>query len=65
MRKLFGKLVKYIFIFAIVVIAVGGLFFVSVYNGVFGPFPSTEELSDIQNEEASLVLANDGSIIGK
>lgn len=37
----------------------------AVYNGVFGPFPTQEELTQIQNEEASLVFSCDGKIIGK
>ncbi len=40
-------------------------FFFAVYKGVFGPFPTTIELKSIHNEEASLVFASDGTLIGK
>lgn len=33
--------------------------------GVFGDLPTEEELGDIRNEEATLVLAADGTLIGK
>ncbi|MBP7409689.1 MAG: transglycosylase domain-containing protein, partial [Flavobacteriales bacterium] len=36
-----------------------------VRAGVFGELPTEEELSDIRNEEATLVLATDGKLIGK
>ncbi|MBK6774664.1 MAG: penicillin-binding protein [Flavobacteriales bacterium] len=36
-----------------------------VRGGAFGKLPSKEELAAVRNEEATLVLANDGSIIGK
>ena len=36
-----------------------------VRGGVFGKLPSKEELAAVRTEEATLVLANDGSIIGK
>lgn len=42
-----------------------GLLFLAVTTGVFGPLPSKAELADIHNEEASLVLASDGTLIGK
>ena len=37
----------------------------TVRMGVFGELPSEKELSNIRHEEATLVLANDGTIIGK
>ncbi|MBL7981621.1 MAG: transglycosylase domain-containing protein [Flavobacteriales bacterium] len=37
----------------------------TVRMGVFGELPSEEELSNIRHEEATLVLASDGTIIGK
>ena len=36
-----------------------------VRGGAFGKLPSKEELAAVRNEEATLVLAMDGSIIGK
>ncbi|PLX03694.1 MAG: hypothetical protein C0595_06295 [Marinilabiliales bacterium] len=40
-------------------------FFTSVFIGVFGPLPNKTELGKITNEEASLVLSSDGTLIGK
>lgn len=40
-------------------------FFVSVWIGVFGPLPSSKELKDIHNEEASLVYSSDQVLLGK
>jgi len=36
-----------------------------VRGGAFGELPTEEELSSIQHEQATLVLAEDGSLIGK
>jgi penicillin-binding protein 1A len=49
----------------LLVVAVTGLFITSVYFGVFGPLPDKGDLTGITNEEASLVLAGDGTLIGK
>jgi len=65
MKKILIRIFKIIIVLAIVAVVVFTGFFMAVYNGVFGPFPTKEELSDIQNEEASLVLAADGRLIGK
>lgn len=37
----------------------------TVRMGLFGPLPTEEELANIRHEQATLVLGNDGSIIGK
>lgn len=37
----------------------------SVRSGLFGELPSEEELAHIQHEQATLVLAADGTVIGK
>ncbi|MEZ4807296.1 MAG: transglycosylase domain-containing protein [Flavobacteriales bacterium] len=37
----------------------------TVRSGMFGELPSEEELGSIQHEQATLVLANDGTVIGK
>lgn len=42
-----------------------GAFFASVFIGIFGPLPDKTELGKITNEEASLVLSSDGTLIGK
>lgn len=49
---------------AVVVIAFFALL-QSVRMGVFGALPSEEELRSIRHEQATLVLADDGSLIGK
>ncbi len=36
-----------------------------VHGGAFGKLPTREDLAGIRNEEATLVLASDGTIIGK
>ncbi len=36
-----------------------------VRKDVFGKLPSTEELAAVRNEEASLILASNGAVIGK
>lgn len=41
------------------------LLFLFVYLGVFGPLPSQQELSEINNNIASEVFASDGSLMGK
>jgi len=46
-------------------VAVLGLFIASVYFGIFGHLPDKDDLIGITNEEASLVLASDGTLIGK
>ena len=45
----------------------GGLsgFVFLVHEGVFGPLPSRTELRHIESEQATLVLANDNTLIGK
>lgn len=41
------------------------VFFLSVRIGVFGPLPSSDDLKDIHNEEASLVYSSDHILLGK
>lgn len=41
------------------------LFFFSVWIGIFGPLPTTNEINSIYNEEASVVFSSDGKILGK
>lgn len=59
------KIVKYILI--LLLIGTFGLviFIAAVYNGVFGPLYTAEELKEFKNETATLVLSEEGSIIGK
>ena len=65
MKKALKILFKYIIGLLVIGIVLLAMFFGAVYAGVFGPLPTTDELSTIQNEEASLVLSSDGNIIGK
>jgi len=65
MRKLFKRLFKTITILLVALFLLLSLLFIAVYYGVFGPLPTESELASIHNEEASLVLASDGSLIGK
>ncbi len=60
--KLFFKYILGLLVMGLILFA---MFFGMVYAGVFGSLPTSEELTNIQNEEASLVLSSNGSIIGK
>ena len=40
-------------------------FYVSIYIGLWGPVPTTKQLSEIKQSEASEVFANDGELMGK
>jgi len=59
------RLIKYILIFSALVILLIGLLIGSVYIGIFGPLPDSSQLIGINHEEASVVVSNDGTIIGK
>lgn len=41
------------------------LFFASIYLGLWGKLPSSEDLSELKQNKATEVLAADGSLIGK
>ncbi|MFA5416978.1 MAG: transglycosylase domain-containing protein [Bacteroidales bacterium] len=41
------------------------LLYGAVYIGIFGPLPAKSDLEAIKNEESSLILASDGTLIGK
>ncbi|NBC04358.1 MAG: penicillin-binding protein [Bacteroidetes bacterium] len=45
-------------------LALGIIFISMVYGGYFGPVPGTDELSSIQNYEASQVYSSDGKLLG-
>lgn len=47
------------------VILLAGLFYFLVLSGAFGSLPGKGELSEISNEEASLVFSSDSVLIGK
>ena len=46
-------------------ILLGGLFFLSVWIGVFGKLPNHEELAHIKNDYASDVYSSDGKLMGR
>jgi penicillin-binding protein 1A len=69
MKKKNGKsgkrILKYIFVLLLTLGLLFGLFFLSVYVGLFGALPDKKEFTSIRNEEASLVFSSDNVIIGK
>ena len=62
---MFKKAFKYSSIILLIGALLFGIFLLSVYKGVFGPLYTAEELKDFKNETATLVLSEEGSIIGK
>lgn len=60
-KKTINFLLKLLFI----AILIFGLFFAGIYYGVFGHLFTENELKDFKNETASLVLSDDGTLIGK
>ena len=65
MAKLVKKLLKIILILAIVGMLFFGIFFALVYKGAFGRIHTEQDLRDFNNRTASLVLADDGRLLGK
>lgn len=65
MKKALKLIVKYLLGLTLIGVIAMAMFFGAVYVGVFGSLPTTEELASIQNEEASLVMASNGNVIGK
>lgn len=59
------KIAKYLFITFLISSILIGLFIASVYYGVFGSVYTTEDLKAFKNETATLVLSEEGKIIGK
>ncbi len=64
-RQLLKTILKTGVIFLAVIVLFSALFYVLVAAGGFGKIPGKEELSEIRNEEASLVFSSDGVLIGK
>ncbi len=62
---MFKKLFKYLIIIILICGLGLGLFVASVYYGVFGPLYTADQLKDFKNQTATLVLSEEGSIIGK
>ncbi len=59
------KVIKLLFKLLFLAILIFGLFFAGIYYGVFGHLFTESELKDFKNETASLVLSDDGTLIGK
>lgn len=65
-KKSFGFTVfKYAVILLLLACLSGGIFIYSVYSGLWGALPDTEELSNIRNDEASELYSEDGELLGK
>lgn len=65
MHNIFKGLFKAVLLLMAILFLLMGLLFLTVTTGVFGTMPSKLQLASIQNEEASLVFATDGVLIGK
>ena len=65
MTKPFRLVIKlfagFILLICLVILAI----YLSILFGIFGKLPDAEELAGIRNEEATLIYASDGSLIGK
>jgi len=64
-RRFYNLFFRMIALLAGLIIIIVAFLFLLVYAGAFGPLPGRGAISDISNEEASLVISSDGSIIGK
>ena len=58
-------IIKYILLFFLIVTSLFAILFGAVYIGIFGPLPTKTDLESIKNEESSLILASDSSVIGR
>jgi len=59
------KIAKYLLITILIGAVLIGIFIASVYYGVCGSLYTTEDLKAFKNETATLVLSEEGTIIGK
>ena len=59
------KTLKYVIISLLILAVLFGLFLTSVYYGVFGPIHTVEELKEFKNQTATLVLSEEGELLGK
>lgn len=59
------KILKFLLKLFVLISILLGLFFASIYYGVFGHLYTKTELKEFKNESASLVYSEDGLIIGK
>lgn len=61
LKRILKFLIK-LFLFVIIIL---GLFIAGVYYGVFGHIYTEKELKEFKNETASLILSDNGKLIGK
>lgn len=65
-KKSIGPLLVKVFAGGLVLFAVLALLLITlVRKGVFGPLPTEQDLTELQQAEATLVLARNGAVIGK
>jgi len=64
-RKFFRIFIKSTAITILSIVLLIVVLFLSVYWGAFGALPKKSELSEIRNEQASLVFSSDSVLIGK
>jgi len=62
---MFKKILKFVIATIVLLTLAFAIFIASVYYGVFGHLHTTEELQEFQNETATLVLSEEGRLIGK
>lgn len=65
MSSFLKKTLTYLVLSTLAMLILISLLFTFIYTGVFGPLPNQEDLKSIRKEQATLVLASDGSILGK
>ncbi|PID71341.1 MAG: penicillin-binding protein [Flavobacteriales bacterium] len=59
------KVLKYTLVSSIIFASLIFLFLWAVYSGIFGKLPTTEELKEFKNASASVVVADNGKLLGK
>ena len=59
------KILRFILIILLVLLASVATFFIILFSGGFGKIPSKTELEDLKNETATLVLSAEGNVVGK
>ncbi len=59
------RILKYALITLLALAIVFGLFLTSVYYGAFGKIHTTQELKDFKNHTATLILSEEGHLLGK
>lgn len=62
---MFKKIIKYLVILTITFIVLLSVFLMFVYHGAFGKLHTVNQLQEFRNHTATLVLSEEGKIIGK